>query len=174
MLYHVSDQPGIERFEPRPSAYTDEPVVWALHETRLQNYLLPRDCPRVTFYAGPNTSSADVERFLGSSRSVVAFESIWLDRVRSGRLFRYHMSEVGFECIDECAGHFVSRATVVPEAVDQIDDLLGALQAREVEIRVLPSLWALRDAVVDSTLQFSIIRMRNASPRDSDLTLSDS
>jgi Family of unknown function (DUF6886) len=32
-------------------------------------------------------------------------------------------------------------------------------------LRVMPSLWQLHDAVVASTLQFSIIRMRNAQPR---------
>jgi Family of unknown function (DUF6886) len=32
-------------------------------------------------------------------------------------------------------------------------------------LRVMPTLWPLRDAVVASTLQFSIIRMRNAALR---------
>jgi hypothetical protein len=30
MLFHVSEESGIVRFEPRPSQYTDEPVVWAV------------------------------------------------------------------------------------------------------------------------------------------------
>jgi hypothetical protein len=34
-----------------------------------------------------------------------------------------------------------------------------------VDFRVVPNLWPLRDAVAASTLQFSIIRMRNALPR---------
>jgi hypothetical protein len=52
MLFHVSEDSGIERFEPRPSRYADEPVVWAIDADRLRNYLLPRQCPRVTYYAG--------------------------------------------------------------------------------------------------------------------------
>ena len=28
MLFHVSEEAGIERFEPRPSQYAAEPVVW--------------------------------------------------------------------------------------------------------------------------------------------------
>jgi hypothetical protein len=35
---------------------------------------------------------------------------------------------------------------------------------RGVELRVLPTLWPLRDAVLESSLQFSMIRMRNATP----------
>src|SRR5262245_7545853 len=75
MLFHISEEAGIERFEPRPSKYTDEPVVWALDADRLRNYLVPRDCPRVTYYASRTTTAANVERFLGSSPAVVAVES---------------------------------------------------------------------------------------------------
>ena len=114
MLFHVSEEPGIGRFEPRPSPYTDEPVVWAIDAARLRNYLLPRDCPRVTYYAGPETTAADVERFLGSSPAVIAIESAWLERLRSGRLYCYHLPPETFACIDECAGYFVSREPVVP------------------------------------------------------------
>ena len=166
-LFHVSDQPGIRRFEPRPSELTPEPVVWAVDDERLRNYLVPRDCPRVTFYAGPTTSDSDIQQFLGSSRAVVAFESGWLDRVRSTRLYCYYLPAEGFTCIDECAGYFVARDPITPERVEVFEDLLGALQARRVEVRIIPSLWSLHDSVVQSTLQFSMIRMRNAVSRDS-------
>lgn len=53
-LYHASERPSIVRFEPRPvraeSGLTEE-VVWAIDDEHLQNYLLPRECPRVTFYS---------------------------------------------------------------------------------------------------------------------------
>ena len=49
MFFHVSEAADIERFDPRPSALTHEPVVWAIDEERLRNYLVPRDCPRVTY-----------------------------------------------------------------------------------------------------------------------------
>ena len=163
MLFHISEQPRIELFAPRASQYTDEPVVWAITADRLHNYLVPRDCPRVTFYAGPETSAADVERFLGSSRAVVAIESDWFARLRSCRLYCYHLPPVTFECLDECAGYFVSRVAVAPARVEVIDDPIAELLKRGVELRFVPDLWPLRNAVVASTLQFSIIRMRNAS-----------
>src|SRR5262245_53698707 len=102
MLFHVSEEPGIEHFEPRPASYTDAPVVWAIDADRLRNYLVPRDCPRVTYYAGRATTAADVERFLGSSPAVVAVESGWWERLRSGRLCCYHLPEETFVCIDTC------------------------------------------------------------------------
>jgi hypothetical protein len=165
MLFHVSEQSGIEQFEPRPSQYASYPVVWAISEERLHNYLVPRDCPRVTYYAGNETSASDIEQFLGSSRTVVAIESGWVQRLRSCRLYCYHLPSETFVCLDECAGYFVSRVAVVPARVEVINDPLVELLKREVEVRFVPDLWPLRDAVVASTLQFSVIRMRNALPR---------
>jgi Family of unknown function (DUF6886) len=81
MLFHISEEAGISRFEPRPSEYTADPVIWAVDDERLRNYLLPRDCPRVTYYAGSQTTAADRERLLGSASAVVAIEEGWLDRL---------------------------------------------------------------------------------------------
>jgi hypothetical protein len=165
MLFHISEEPGIELFEPRVSEGRD-PVVWAIDADRLRNYLVPRECPRATYYAGRRTTSADVERFLGHSVAVIAIERAWFDRVRSCRLYCYHLPRQTFECLDECAGYFVSRVPVVPVSVEVFDDVVTELRQRGVELRIVPNLWPLRDAVVASTLQFSMIRMRNALPRD--------
>jgi hypothetical protein len=165
MLFHISEEPGIERFEPRASKYTSGLVVWAIDAGHLRNYLVPRECPRVTYYAGRETASADIERFLGSSPAVVAVESGWLERLRSCRLYCYHMPPETFECLDECAGYFVSPVPVAPAQVDVFDDPIAELLKRGVELRFVPSLWQLRDAVVASSLQFSLIRMHNAQPR---------
>src|SRR5262245_77390 len=165
MFFHVSEQLDIQQFEPRPSVYTSEPVVWAIDSEHLRNYLLPRDCPRVTYYAGPETTIADKKHFLGLSRAVVAVEADWLERLRSCRLYCYHLPPQTFECIDECAGYFVSRVPVVPTGVEVFNDLIVELLSRGVELRFLPELWTLGDAVAASTLQFSLIRMRNAVRR---------
>lgn len=165
MLFHISEEPNIARFEPRASEYASLPVVWAIDEDHLRNYIVPRDCPRVTYYAGSETTAADVERFLGSSPAVVALESGWLKKARTCRLYNYHLPSESFESLDECAGYFVSRVAVVPMTVEIFDDPLEELLKRGVELRFVPSLWPLRDAVVRSTLQFSLIRMRNALPR---------
>ena len=63
------------------------------------------------------------------------------------------------------------EAAAAEAAVWAIDDarLRNYLVAREyprvTEVRIVRSLWPLHDAVVTSTLQCSMIRMRNALPR---------
>jgi len=164
VLFHVSEDPGIVEFIPRPSKYTQDPVVWAVEDEKIRNYLVPRNCPRVTYYADAQTVPEDSARFLGSSASVVAIEASWWNRIRSFTLYCYHLPSDTFECIDACAGYFVSRSSVRPLHVEIIEDPIAALLARGVELRILPTLEPLRESVVASTLQFSIIRMRNADP----------
>jgi uncharacterized protein DUF6886 len=164
-VFHVSEEPDIEVFEPRKAATNDEQVVWAIDEDHLRNYLVPRDCPRVTYSAGTGTTVADRERFLGSSAAVLAIETAWFERMRSCRLHCYHLPGDTFELADECAGYFVSRVPVKPLRVHVIDNPVQAVLERGVELRVQPSLWALRGAVIESTLAFSIIRWRNATPQ---------
>jgi len=170
-LFHISDKSDITRFDPRsaPAGSGQEGLlVWAIDREHIHNYLLPRDCPRVTFYALPKSAPEDVERLMGYSSAtyVVAIESCWLPRVRNDRLYKYELPADTFTVVDTGAGYYISRWPVIPRSVTPIDDLLGELLAYDVELRVMPSLWRLRDVVVASTLQFSIIRMRNALPRD--------
>lgn len=171
-LYHVSDQPAISLLEPRPvqphhPRQDMPPVVWAIGERLLHNYLLPRDCPRVTFYAAAGSDPADVARLLGTTtaRHVVAIESAWLERVRAATLWLYELPPDTFELLDPIAAYHVSQAAVRPTAVRRVDDLLGELARRDVELRITPSLWPLHDAVLASSLAFSFIRMGNAQTR---------
>jgi hypothetical protein len=164
-LYHVSEERGIELFEPREVAPSGESFVWAIDDEHLRNYLVPRDCPRVTFSAGPGTARADRERFLGSSTAVLAIEAEWFERMRSCRLFCYQLPADTFELIDPTAGYFVSRVAVRPVSVNVVEDPVAAVLQRGVELRILQDLWSLRDAVIESTLEFSVIRWRQALPR---------
>jgi hypothetical protein len=50
-------------------------------------------------------------------------------------------------------------------SVTIVEDPLCAVLQRGVELRILPNLWPLRDAVIESTLEFSIIRWRNSLPQ---------
>lgn len=170
-LFHISDQPGIKRFDPRPAPASNTTqtgsMVWAIDRQHLHNYLLPRDCPRITFYALPDSNPEHVTRLMGYSSAtyIIAIESGWLPEVQRQRLYCYELPGASFSLIDEGAGYYASREPVIPRAVTGIDDLLSALLRHDVELRVMPSLWKLYDAVIASTLQFSIIRMRNAQPR---------
>lgn len=168
-LFHVSENAGIARFEPRPPPAPDAGVtgdaVWAVAESHLVNYLVPRDCPRITFRAGPSTTQADKARFLLGAACVVAIEAAWLGRLRGARLHLYEMPPEPFtEALPE-AGYWISREPVAPIAREVVDDAMAALVGRGAELRLLQDFWPLRDAVAVSSLEFSIIRQRNAAPR---------
>jgi hypothetical protein len=171
-LFHFSDDPNIGRFEPRPppsaSSGVAEHVVWAVGRRLRHNYLLPRDCPRVTFYPRSDSDPADLARLMAGTDAgyVVAIETGWLPALRQGWLHQYELPTDTFVPVDAGAGYYVSRDPVVPLSMVTIDDLLGELLACDIELRVMPSLWKLCDAVVASSLQFSCIRMRNARPRE--------
>ncbi|MAF09313.1 hypothetical protein CMK11_02585 [Candidatus Poribacteria bacterium] len=171
-LFHFSEESDIARFEPRPSDFTDAPVVWTIHEAFEHQYLFPRGCPRVMYSSLPDSDPDAVDRYLGdgSAHTVVAIESAWLDKMQRTRLYRYTMPRETFAPLDQYDGADIARSWVSADAVeplrvDAIDDLLGALARKGVEIRILPSLWRLRDRILESGLPFSFIRMRNALPR---------
>lgn len=155
-LFHVSEESHIATFVPRPPPNPEAGVtgnaVWAIDEAHLPNYMLPRDCPRVTF----------AEQ---SGARVIAVEEAWLERIHACQLYLYEFDPAGFELLDAGAGYYIARAEQKPIAVTQMADLVAELAKRNVDFRILPSLWELRDAVAASSLEFSIIRMRNAQPR---------
>lgn len=184
-LWHVSEEPGLTRFEPRPTAGlglmrgadgtiaaapkadTDRPLVWAVDTRHLPLFWFPRDCPRGTFWARPETTDADVEQFLYGDRSrrVHATEATWLERMRSVRVYAYRMEESTFRPHGTVGGYWVSEGVVdVVERVD-LGDLLQRHADAAIELRIVPSIWPLWDRVVGSTLEFSGIRLRNAPPR---------
>ena len=99
MLFHISEEANINRFAPRASEYTSEPVVWAIDDAHLRNYLVRRDCPRVTYYAGPLTSDADREILLARGSAVVAIEQRWMERLEQCRLYCYSLPDQTFECV---------------------------------------------------------------------------
>jgi hypothetical protein len=140
-------------------------AVWAIAESHLANYLFPRDCPRICFRAGPDTTAADRERFLGGGAVTVAFEAVWLDRVRQTHLAVYEMPAAAFTEALPDAGYWISRSPVEPLGMTVVEDALASLLAQGVEVRLLQDFWPLCDAVAGSSLQFSIIRKRNAQPR---------
>jgi hypothetical protein len=168
-LYHFSEDLAICRFVPQVAATSPakEPLVWAVDAVHAHIYYSPRDCPRVTFYRSDRASDEDLQRFFAmpTATRVVAIESRWLDAMRGTSLYRYEFPGDGFALNDAGAGYWVSRETVVPLSVEPVGDLLNALTDAGAELRIMPSLWPLYEAVIASTLDFSIIRWRNASSR---------
>jgi hypothetical protein len=90
-------------------------------------------------------------------------EAGWLDRIRSTVLYRYEMPSEKFMPKLDDSGHYVGRETVVPLRVEPMRDLLGAIVAEGVEIRVVNRLGPMwRRVYQESTLHFSGTRLRNA------------
>lgn len=167
-LFHISEDPKIRIFEPRPSPWPFDgiigDVVFAISRRLLHNYILPRDCPRVTFYQGPETSMRDIEKFFGSSTAdyVMAVEKLWLKKIEQTTLYCYEFPAQGFTLIDACAEYYISYEPVIPVSVKPIYNILECLLQRNIELRFLPSIAGLAEEVKQSSLQFSLIRMKNA------------
>ena len=163
-LWHVSEDQTITRFEPhlRPEHAADEPLVWAIDTRHLPLYWFPRDCPRASFWANGATADGDVERFLDGDRArrVHVIESVWLERMRETRVFAYRMPEETFEPWDR---FWVSRATVEPVELVELGDLLALHADARIELRIAPELLGLWENVLNSTLDFSGIQLRNVT-----------
>lgn len=167
-LYHVSEESGLQVFIPRPSPqyYPDiiGDVVFAVNETMLHNYLLPRECPRVTYYAKTDSAYNDIKKFIGKSdkKYIIIIEPGWLEILKKTVLYLYEFDQGNFEILDEGAGYYISYKPEKPINIIKVDDLSGEINNRNAELRTTDGLRQLTELVKNSTLQFSIIRLRNA------------
>ncbi len=169
-LFHVSEEPDIEVFEPRLPTREDlnqnVGLVWAIDESRLPNYLTPRDCPRVTYHVGCQTTAFDKKRFFSSSENshAIVVESKWYHAMQNTTLYLYEFHTEDFVLQDSIAGYYVATTTQYPKGKYVLTDLFGELLKRNVEIRITDNLWDIADAVKTSTLNWSLCRMANALP----------
>lgn len=168
-LLHFSENPSIDVFKPHHARGREaEPAyVWAIDTEHAPLYWFPRECPRVTFWADERTTPEDRQKLLGfgSAARVHVTESAWLAGMRAAKLYVYHFDPVPFSLYPEPGGFWVARSVVVPLGCEAVGDLLQRHAEAGIELRFTPSLWPLRDAVAASSLQFSMVRLRNAHPR---------
>ncbi|WP_255314150.1 DUF6886 family protein [Bacillus sp. FJAT-26390] len=170
MLYHFSEEPDIERFFPRlQKAYPHlKPVVFAINEEQALHYCFPRDCPRVIYWKAEWSSEEDIQHYFAETSvdKIIVVENDWLDRIRQTPLYRYTFAEDSFELFDEAstAGYYISYAEAEPVKVERVYDLIGQIVKQRVELRFTPNLHPIRNRIIASTLDFSIIRFRNAKP----------
>jgi len=149
----------LRRFVPRDGK------VWAIDERHSWLYWFPRDCPRACFWAVESTADEDVERWLDGDRArrVAVIECEWLERMRSVRLYAYRMPREPFGVVlDE---RFYIAATTV-DAVERVEvgDLFARHAEAGIELRIAPALYPLWDKVIETSLDYSGIRLRNAAP----------
>jgi hypothetical protein len=156
-LWHVSENDSITRFEPRDGN------VWAIATRLVPLYWFPRDCPRATFWAESTTTDNDVRRFLGGRRArrVHVVEPAWLEPMRTRRVVAYRMPEETF--VENHDRFWISAETVEPLELVELGDLVERHEEAGIELCTEPELLRLWDEVIDSSLGFSGIRLRNAS-----------
>jgi hypothetical protein len=164
-LWHVSEDPAIERFRPHvgATATSSEPRVWAVDTRHLPFYWFPRQCPRGTFWATPGTTARDALLLDGASR-VHLLEDAWVDALRTTRVLAYRLPDETFVPDLEVGGYWLSRDAVEPVEVVELGDLVQLHVEAGIELRVVPDLWPVWNRVVGSTLEFSGIRLHNAKP----------
>lgn len=164
-LFHVSEESDIAKFIPRTPTRDDldknTKLVWAIDEDRLPNFLTPRNCPRVTYYVGKDTTVEDKRKFFSSSTvsHVVAIENLWFEKMKNTTLYLYEFNEKDFVLQDATAGYYVAKTTQIPKAKYEITDLFSELIKRNVEIRIVDNLWDMAEEVEKSTLNWSFCRM---------------
>jgi hypothetical protein len=167
-LLHFSEDPTIALFRPHVVAASTapEPLVWAVDEEHAPSYWFPRDCPRACCWAGHSTTEAGATLLgMGGAKRLHAIETRWLDRVRNCRLYSYEFDSSPFSLTLADAGYWVAQCDVTPLSVNPVGDLLARHAEADIELRIVPNLWPLIDAILASGLEFSIIRKANAQPR---------
>lgn len=167
-LFHVSEESNIEVFKPRIPARADidkeKGLVWAINERCLPNFLTPRDCPRVTYYSTESSTEEDRKRFFSSANThhVIAIECKWFEVMKNTALYLYEFDSRDFILQDEIAGYYVSDKEQKPINKIIISDIFEEIFNRNVELRIIPSLWSLAEDIKQSTLNWSLCRMGNA------------
>ncbi|QDQ01998.1 hypothetical protein FOH38_16720 [Lysinibacillus fusiformis] len=170
-LFHVSEESDIQVFQPRLPTRTDldltKGLVWAIDEKCLPNFLTPRNCPRVCYHVGANTTEIDKRTYLSSTSCshVVVIENKWLVRMKNTTLFLYEFDINQFTLQDEIAGYYVSETTQTPIAKFEVIDLFQELFTRNIELRIVDNLWDIYDDIQKTTFHWSMCRMHFAQPR---------
>lgn len=121
-LFHISENNNIKKFIPRPSSqlYIEikGDVVFAISGKLLHNYLFPRDCPRISYYANPKSTQSDLRKFFSKTSAdfVITVEEKWRDKIEHSVLYSYELPSETFHLLDECAGYYISYTNVIPIA----------------------------------------------------------
>ncbi|MFN8365629.1 MAG: hypothetical protein U0Y96_00140 [Candidatus Kapaibacterium sp.] len=167
-LFHISQDDSIDVFMPRPSPShfqgLSQDCVFAITDELQANYFFPRDCPRICIRIGSATTTNDAAEFFAHSiaTSIIAIEHSWFETLCTTSLVQYEFDTTNFTELDANAGYYISTKPEVPKVKRLLHNIPELLFRHNVELRIVPRLWKLQEAVVQSTLQFSCIRMRNA------------
>ena len=162
-LFHISEDGYIEKFIPRRSKeiWEYKNYVWAIEEEKIQNYLLPRDCPRICLMSKDDFV---LENYLVSDKkSYIIIPFYWKERLENSVLFRYEFDPINFKLIDSIAGYYVSEHVEVPINKKRLENCLEELELLNVGVISMEvgELEHLKKKVIERVEDFSIIRWSN-------------
>jgi hypothetical protein len=170
-VLHFSEDPGITEFVPHVASTAKETqaYVWAVDAARAQDYWFPRQCPRAMAWRGPESSSDDVERLLGTGGARVhMIEYGWLEEMRTVELYAYRFDAADFAPMGEQQHAYVCTTVVHPiGGPERVGDLFALHDEAGIELRVVHNLWPWWHEVIESSVEFSGIRLGNARPPES-------
>ena len=167
-LLHFSEDPNIAVFRPHvPASSPDNPpLVWTVDEEHAPGFWFPRQCPRACCWSVGKPLSDAGRALIGMGARMHAIESGWLERMRAAKVYVYRFDPAPFTIhqVPE-AGYWATTKTVEPLSVEPVGDLLDLHAKANIELRIVPNLWPVIDAILASGLEFSISRSKNALPR---------
>ncbi|MDR7253880.1 hypothetical protein J2X46_002870 [Nocardioides sp. BE266] len=133
------------------TAQQPEAYVWTVDALNSPCYWFPRQCPRVCAWGD------------GVPR-VHAVEEAWLSTMQATTLYAYRFAAADFEPFGERPHAHVATHPVTPLGPPvEVRDLVGLHEAHGIELRVLAALEDHFAGIRDAGLEFSGIRMGNAS-----------
>ncbi len=113
----------------------------------------------------PTEASTFSETFATDARRVHAIEGGWLNRMKSAVVYRYEFEAADFAPWEDASGQWICDHEVAPLSVAPTGDLLALHRDAGIELRVVDSLWPLRDLAHRGPWDFSTVRMGNAQER---------
>ena len=166
-LLHFSEDPDIKVFKPHVPASSPDiaPMVWAVDAAHAPGFWFPRMAPRACCWRGEKPLTDLGRELLGNSMRMHAMERAWLEPMRSCRMYVYRFDSTPFSTQNTDAGYYSTRETIKPLSVATVGDLLELHAQAGIELRIVENLWPTIDAILESGLEFSIIRKMNALPR---------
>lgn len=162
LLFHYSEDPGIEAFVPHVPASNpaSEPSVWAIEARYAPLYWFPRDCPRAAVWANDPDQLRDLRARFDTPAERVHFafgrDEQW---IHATQLYEYSFAATPFAPWPDAEGQWIASTAVRPAERRTMTDLVVTQVGAGVDLRFIDDLASVRDEIVGSGLPFSIVRL---------------
>ncbi len=136
-VYHYSEDPAIDRFEPHVPATNprSDACVWAIEARCAPLYWFPRDWPRVAVWANDDEQAMRLrQQFDTRARRLHVIERARRPLLRTAVVYEYELDGARFAPWPDAEGQWAAHATVEPLAVHVVADLEARHRDAGVEL----------------------------------------